>query len=543
ASIRPQAIGWWILAALAALVALAVLGQAMARQSVVESQDYPTLTALGTSPGQLAAVGMARTLAVAIAGAAGGVALATALSPLAPMGEARLAEESTGVAFDPVVLPLGGLAVVAAVLAAGLWPALRAVRAQRPGDQVVAPRPSAIVARLGASGAPPSVLIGVRHALQQRSSGVAVPVGTALLGTVLAVTALCGTAVFGASLSHLLATPTLYGDPFQLNFSSTGDPDSDFLRTLAHDPALARISQGIVTESSINHVDVAGVAASSVRGPLLFSTVAGHLPGDGEIGLGGATMRQAGAHLGSVVQVTVSSPAGQKRTVPFRVVAQISFPVISGAVELGHGVLFTTAGYDAAVCPPGPRQARCREAVHSTGNNGILASVVPGPRGQAAISRYLDTDRTTAWLQTAPSSLINFGDAVNFPLLFGAMLAVFGAATLAHLLVVSVSRRRREIGLLKVLGFVNRQVASTVAWQATAVALAGMVIGVPLEVAIGQVLWRTFATGLGVIPVSVVPPLLVAVLAAGILVAANLLAVGPGLAATRSKPGELLRTL
>ena len=45
------------------------------------------------------------------------------------------------------------------------------------------------------------------------------PVGSTLLGTVLAVVALCGTAVFGASLSHLTATPRLYGDPFQLNIS------------------------------------------------------------------------------------------------------------------------------------------------------------------------------------------------------------------------------------------------------------------------------------------------------------------------------------
>jgi putative ABC transport system permease protein len=145
-------------------------------------------------------------------------------------------------------------------------------------------------------------------------------------------------------------------------------------------------------------------------------------------------------------------------------------------------------------------------------------------------------------LATTPSSLINFGEAVNFPLIFGAMLAVFGAATLAHLLVVSVSRRRREIGLLKVLGFVNGQVASTVAWQATTLALVGVVIGVPLEVAAGQAMWRAFATNLGVIPVSVVPPWLVAGLVAGIIVVANLLAIGPGLAATRSRPGQLLRT-
>jgi hypothetical protein len=45
-----------------------------------------------------------------------------------------------------------------------------------------------------------------------------------------------------------------------------------------------------------------------------------------------------------------------------------------------------------------------------------------------------------------------------------------------------------------------------------------------------------------VVPVSVVPIELIAVLVAGVLVVANLIAVTPALVATRSKPGELLRT-
>ena len=40
-SIHPQAIGWWALAALAALAAIAAIGQALARQTAVESADPP----------------------------------------------------------------------------------------------------------------------------------------------------------------------------------------------------------------------------------------------------------------------------------------------------------------------------------------------------------------------------------------------------------------------------------------------------------------------------------------------------------------------
>jgi ABC-type antimicrobial peptide transport system permease subunit len=121
------------------------------------------------------------------------------------------------------------------------------------------------------------------------------------------------------------------------------------------------------------------------------------------------------------------------------------------------------------------------------------------------------------------------------------MLSLFAATTMLHLLLVSVARRRRETGLLKVLGFVRHQVAATVGWQATTVAVIGLVVGGPLGVAAGQFVWRAFATSFGVVPVAVVPPLLLVLLAVAVLAAANVLAVVPALVAARSRPGQLLR--
>jgi putative ABC transport system permease protein len=544
-AIHPQAIGWWVLAALATLVGIAVVGQAMARQSFVESEDYPTMGALGVDRRQLVALGMARNLVVALAGAAGAVALATALSPLAPLGEARAAETSTGVTFDTLVLPLGALCVVAVVLALGIVPAMRAAGAVRSSDQAIASRPSAVVARLAATGASPSAVIGVRNALERRSGGGTVPVGSALLGTVLAVVALCGTAVFGASLSHLTATPRLYGDPFQLSFNPNGgQSDPPLLGNLERNRAITGITKGGGGgELSINHVVTWTLAASPVRGRLLFSAVDGHLPnGPDQVALGATTMRQVGAHVGSVVDLTISK-GGRKRTMPYRVVSQVSLPVLAaGSVGLGNGALITIPGLEHLFCPPGPEQTACRQKAGNQSNGGVLASVVPGARGRAAVNHYLEADSSIATVPIIPTSLINFGEAVNFPLIFGAMLAVFGAATLAHLLVVSVSRRRREIGLLKVLGFVNHQVASAVAWQATTLALVGAVIGVPLGLVIGQDVWREFANNLGAVPISVVPIWLIGALVVGVVLVANLIAVAPALVATRSKPGYLLRT-
>lgn len=252
-------------------------------------------------------------------------------------------------------------------------------------------------------------------------------------------------------------------------------------------------------------------------------------------------MRQVGARLGSVVEVTISLPTGVKRTEPFRVVAQMSLPVLGNAVSLGNGAVFTLAGYEDAACPRGPGHARCLQKVAQSTNGGVLVGFVAGSPGQAAINHYLDKYRSLATLAVTPTSLVNFGEAVNFPLIFGALVGVFGAATLLHLLVISVSRRRQEVGLLKVVGFVNRQVASSVAWQATTVAALGVVIGIPAGIVVGRVVWIAFAANLGAVPVSLVPMLLIALIVVGVLVVANLIAIAPAIAATRSKPQDLLR--
>jgi len=144
---------------------------------------------------------------------------AFALSPLAPVGEARLAEPSPGLAFDPLVLLLGALATVVVVLALGLGGPRYAPRVSEPGVARTANR-YVDVAHLAATGAPPSAVIGIRHALERGRGAASVPVEPHFFGTVIAVTALCATAVFGASLSHLTTTPALYGQDYQITFSA-----------------------------------------------------------------------------------------------------------------------------------------------------------------------------------------------------------------------------------------------------------------------------------------------------------------------------------
>jgi hypothetical protein len=547
-SVHPQAVGWWALAVLAGVAGLAVISQALSRQTVVESEDYPTYAALGLSTRQLTALAMARTVAVAVLGAVGGVVIAALLSPFAPVGEARWAEPSRGFSFDGFVLLGGALTTLLVVVLLGLWPAVRSARVHGNSDDDRQRAPSVIVDRLATSGATPAMVVGVRHALERGHGRSSVPVGTALLGSILAVGALSATAVFGASLSHLTATPALYGDAFQLYFPGPGSggpslPTAKLIAALEHNPAIARISIGFGRAASIDGTSVQVLAGEAVRGPVLLSTASGRFPGaDDQIALGAATLRNVGAHVGSDVAVTFQTPLGGTRTVQLRVVGEVAFPIGLGEENtgLGTGAAMTIGGYTHAVCGPGALQARCLVALKQQISVNVLVTVVPGPLGQAAITRYVDKYPNAVGTPTIPSSLVNFGQAVNFPLIVGTVLALFGVATLLHLLVVSVARRRQEMGLLKALGFTNAQVASAVCWQATTVALVGIVVGAPLGIAAGDALWRAFATNLGVVPVSVVQLWLITGLVAGALVVANLLAAAPALKAARCQPGQLL---
>jgi putative ABC transport system permease protein len=126
-------------------------------------------------------------------------------------------------------------------------------------------------------------------------------------------------------------------------------------------------------------------------------------------------------------------------------------------------------------------------------------------------------------------------------LLIIAVFAAAAAAALGHALVTSVRRRRRELAILKTLGFTRAQVVAAVAWQATTVAAIGLLIGLPLGLGIGRFAWNVFADDLGVVPAAVTPIGLTALVVPATIVLANLIATLPAQAAARTRPALVLR--
>jgi hypothetical protein len=80
-----------------------------------------------------------------------------------------------------------------------------------------------------------------------------------------------------------------------------------------------------------------------------------------------------------------------------------------------------------------------------------------------------------------------------------------------------------------------------VAWQATAIAATGLVIGLPLGVAAGRWAWTVLARGFAIEPVPVIP-LLVLLSVPAVLILANVVAAVPARAAAGTQAAVVLRT-
>ena len=122
------------------------------------------------------------------------------------------------------------------------------------------------------------------------------------------------------------------------------------------------------------------------------------------------------------------------------------------------------------------------------------------------------------------------------------VLAVLGMGVLAHTITSAGRRRRRELAVLRCLGFVARDLRASVRWHALVVATLCLGVAVPIGVGLGRVLWTSFARGIGVVDDAVTPVAAVVAVVAITLVGTVALAAVPGRQASRVRPAEVLRS-
>jgi ABC-type antimicrobial peptide transport system permease subunit len=187
------------------------------------------------------------------------------------------------------------------------------------------------------------------------------------------------------------------------------------------------------------------------------------------------------------------------------------------------------------------------ERAIGTGDDGgedyVLVRWAPGTDVAAAQRKLIRVGGTDLFPQPAsiPTAVADLGRLADLPLVLGVFFALLACATVAHALVTTARRRRHDFAVLRSIGFTRRQSRVAIAWQATMLAVAGVVIGVPLGIAVGRLTWRWLADDY---PIVYVPPLAVVAVVLVVPVAlliANALAAGPARSVASIRPAEALR--
>jgi hypothetical protein len=525
---RPYVVTLWCFATIAALAAIAIVGQALARSQRFQDDDLSTLRSLGASRGSTFAYAMARGAGIGVLGAVVAVGIAVLASPLTPIGPLRPLELDRGFAADWTVLLSGAAAIVLLGIAATLA-GLREFKVRR-GPRL----------RFNAGGAdvPLPFFTGARFAFDTGRGPTTVPLRSTLLGVTLAIGALVASIVYGAGLTQFTSTPSRYGWSwdYQVEFE-----DKDVTQAaLARDHDVAAVALGGYGQLGIGGRNVSAVGVESARGVPSVPILDGRAPTRAnEVVLGRTTMHQLHVALGDAI---VAEVGDTKRTLT--VVGDGVFPRFapypgSDPTGLGTGAVLTFAGlaaFDKADSEgqvgtgPGFFLVEMKDGTHTTARdlqrtlfgNDPFADGVFGPQRPNDVLSYERLDRT--------------------PTALAALLVLLGAGTAVHLFVTTVRRRRRDLAVLKAVGYTRGQVAGTVVAQASILAGLALLVGIPLGVVAGRWFWFVTANWLGIAQQVALPLAMLAAVAIVSLVGTNLVALVPGRRAAHLRPADVLRS-
>ena len=276
----------------------------------------------------------------------------------------------------------------------------------------------------------------------------------------------------------------------------------------------------------INGVGVPTFTIRAGRGTndssISFALLRGRAPrSDSEAVIGPATASDVHAKVGDTIRV------GSER-VPVRVVGEGLFPSDVHA-EFDEGVWVTPAELDRLV-PPDP-------------HGRVVAVRLPrGADKRAAMARLRHALPPTTDVIAAdvPVELTNLRNVRTLPIFLSGFLALLAIGAMSHLLVTSARRRQHDFAVFRVLGLDRRSTRLVLNSQGTAIALVGLIVGIPLGLALGRTAWRLVTEQ---VPLADVPPFALAALLIGpiTVIVVNLLAVWPGRRAADVHPAEVLR--
>lgn len=559
-SVVPEALALGIFGVLALLSAFLVALQITARQLRMNREQREVLRALGASQITLIVDAICAVVASSVIGSFLAIGVSLLSSPLSPIGPVRPVLGGHYHVNSSVLLPGLAILLVATILGAtGL--AWRSIPGRRAAPYTSVAKGSRL-ARLGATaGLPASAVAGLHFAFDADRGRRSTPIRSVLVGVALAVTLLGTTLTFGAGLSTLVAHPKLYGWNWNYAMTATGGgvaPQS--LTALSKSPYVAAWSPVSFGDVQINGQTVpADLEPSNARvSPPLLS---GHdVRNKHQIVVGEATLAALHKRVGQTVVLSYGTKADAPAYVPpstVTIVGTATLPAIGrsqvlhtsmgiGAV-LDSGVI--TGSLHAAILQnlvvsdidtvlvrmrPSATRAQGRTAMHgaAVAGNKVYAAL-PDNEGEGVSMEVLPVQY--------PAEIINYRSIGDTPLLLAMGFAVGVIAALASSVIASVRRRRRDLALLKTLGFTRRQLGACIVWQSSASVIAGLIVGIPAGIVCGRWLWTTFAHQIYAVPLPTIPTRSLAALCVIALVLANVVAFFPGRSAARTSAAILLR--
>jgi ABC-type antimicrobial peptide transport system permease subunit len=531
-----------LLAILAAVAGILVLGQSLVRRTSLGAIDTPILRALGMKRREIVWAATLPAFVVAAGGALIAAAGAIVASTFFPAGLPRIVDPEPGLRVDAFAIGLGVALIVVTTLLSVIIPArwLASARGGIEGniEYQGAERRSVIASTISRLPLPPSAGAGARLALEPGHGRSATPVRSAVVGLSLAVATMVAAFGFAASMDHFAATPRLWGLDFDFGagqpylgsaFEETAIPllrDDEHVQNLMG----GNFQQNLVLKGPGGETQEAVWAIETIKGhQVTITMLEGRWPeGSDEIGLGRETLSTLGVRLGDTVTATVAGTTRELTVVGIPV-----FPDFGFGPGLGRGVAMTMDGL--------------RIFYPAVTDNLAFGDFAPGTDRAAVIARWnkealdgLDAGMTVGGLEDIGTTVRGTTRSRALPLQLSVLFAVAAFATLVHVLLTSVRRRRRDLAILQTLGFRRRQVAATIAWQALTLACLALVIGVPIGILAGRLGWAAFAYRLGVVSEPVISPLSIVVVPVTLAVAL-LVSLGPGFLARRVRPATVLK--
>jgi hypothetical protein len=464
--------------AVAGTVTIALLLRADQRS---HDHEEPILRALGFTSRQLGATAMIRTVPVSVGGAVLAMVVGVALSARFPVAIGRELELDPGLAFDAAVVGLGGLFVVLVVTGLSYLFGRAAPRRDR------TPRArSTLAGRLAGAGAPTEAVIGTQFAFAGGHGSGPTSRRAGIVAGASAVAVVAAIGLYVAGVDRLYSVPTARGWAWDgaignVNFPLAGST----IARLEGDPRIEATPVARVCQASVDGevVEVLAVRPDGTAPPVLRS---GRLPASAsEIALGTRLGRTLAVGVGDLVTFSVAGgecegddPAEVELTV-----VGVAVPPVLGETDIGHGAVVSLEAIAAAGGDDQPQLAMVR----FSGDD------------PAAVGASLDRDLSEEILtDSIPAEVANLYRVRPLPLIGVALAGILGTIVLAYTLTVGQRGQLRDIAVMRSLGLSPRQLRRVMTWQGVVLVGTMMLVGLPLGMLAGRMIWRRFAEGLGV---------------------------------------------